>query len=80
MGIMTNKDLVDRMYELYNQPNRYGSGGNNWSTWLSNEGKWYVDCSCSIKAILWGGRFINERRGYAHAGVGNNYGKFGIPY
>lgn len=77
MGIMTNKDLVDRMYELYNQPNRYGSGGNNWSTWLSNEGKWYVDCSCSIKAILWGGRFTDDRRNRSHAGC--NYGSNGIP-
>lgn len=75
MAIMTNKDLIERMYELYRQPNRYGSGGNNWSTWLGSY--WYVDCNCSIKAILWGGRFTDDRKGRAHAGC--NYGSNGIP-
>lgn len=67
MAIMTSKELIKRMYELYNQPNRYGSGGNQWSTW-QKDGWWFVDCVCSIKAILWGGRFIDENRNKNHAG------------
>lgn len=59
--IMTNYDLINRMKELLNEPNYYGSGGSNWSSFIN--GGWYVDCTCSIKAILWGGRFIQENRG-----------------
>lgn len=73
--IMTNLDLIVRMKELYNEPNYYGSGGNNWSSWVN--GGWYVDCTCSIKAILWGGRFIPENRGKPHAGC--KYGSNGVP-
>lgn len=65
--IMTNYELIDRMMELYNEPNFYGSGGNQWSSWINGKG-WYVDCTCSIKAILWGGRFIPANRPYPHAG------------
>lgn len=72
---MTNYDLINRMKELLNEPNYYGSGGNNWSSFVN--GGWYVDCTCSIKAILWGGRFIPENRGKAHAGC--NYGSNGVP-
>ena len=64
--IMTNYDLINRMKELLNEPNYYGSGGSNWSSFIN--GGWYVDCTCSIKAILWGGRFIPENRGKPHAG------------
>lgn len=64
--IMTNLELINRMKELLREPNYYGSGGSNWSSWVN--GGWYVDCTCSIKAILWGGRFIPENRGKAHAG------------
>jgi len=74
--IMTNYDLIDRMKELLNEPNFYGSGGNQWSTWQDGRG-WYVDCTCSIKAILWGGRFIQANRGKPHAGC--NYGSNGVP-
>lgn len=73
---MTNYELINRMKELLNEPNFYGSGGNQWSTWQNGKG-WYVDCTCSIKAILWGGRFIPENRGKAHAGC--NYGSNGVP-
>lgn len=73
--IMTNYELIDRMMELYNEPNYYGSGGSNWSSWVN--GGWYVDCTCSIKAILWGGRFIQANRGKPHAGC--NYGSNGVP-
>ena len=73
---MTNIELINRMKELLNEPNFYGSGGNQWSTWQNDKG-WYVDCTCSIKAILWGGRFIVANRGKAHAGC--NYGSNGIP-
>ena len=72
---MTNYDLINRMKELLNEPNYYGSGGNNWSSFVN--GGWYVDCTCSIKAILWGGRFIPENRGKAHAGC--NYLSNGVP-
>ena len=74
--IMTNIELINRMKELLNEPNFYGSGGNQWSTWQNGRG-WYVDCTCSIKAILWGGRFITANRGKAHAGC--NYGSNGVP-
>ena len=73
---MTNYELINRMKELLNEPNFYGSGGNQWSTWQNGKG-WYVDCTCSIKAILWGGRFIPENRDKAHAGC--NYGSNGVP-
>lgn len=73
--IMTNYDLINRMKELLNEPNYYGSGGSNWSSFIN--GGWYVDCTCSIKAILWGGRFIPENRGKAHAGC--NYLSNGVP-
>lgn len=73
--IMTNYTLINRMKELLNEPNYYGSGGSNWSSFIS--GGWYVDCTCSIKAILWGGRFIPENRGKPHAGC--NYGSNGVP-
>ena len=73
--IMTNYDLINRMKELLNEPNYYGSGGNSWSSFIN--GGWYVDCTCSIKAILWGGRFIKENRGKPHAGC--NYGSNGVP-
>ena len=73
--IMTNYDLINRMKELLNEPNYYGSGGSNWSSFIN--GGWYVDCTCSIKAILWGGRFIPENRGKPHAGC--NYGSNGVP-
>lgn len=73
--IMTNQELIARMKELYNEPNYYGSGGSNWSSYVN--GGWYVDCTCSIKAILWGGRFIPENRGKAHAGC--KYGSNGVP-
>lgn len=73
--IMTNYDLINRMKELLNEPNYYGSGGNSWSSFIN--GGWYVDCTCSIKAILWGGRFIPENRGKPHAGC--NYGSNGVP-
>lgn len=72
---MTNYDLINRMKELLNEPNYYGSGGNNWSSFIN--GGWYVDCTCSIKAILWGGRFIPENRGKAHAGC--KYLSNGVP-
>lgn len=72
---MTNYDLINRMKELLNEPNYYGSGGSNWSSWVN--GGWYVDCTCSIKAILWGGRFIPENRGKAHAGC--TYKSNGVP-
>lgn len=74
--IMTNTELINRMKELLNEPNFYGSGGNQWSTWQDGKG-WYVDCTCSIKAILWGGRFIPANRGKAHAGC--NYNSNGVP-
>jgi len=74
--IMTNIELINRMKELLNEPNFYGSGGNQWSSWQNGRG-WYVDCTCSIKAILWGGRFISSNRGKAHAGC--NYGSNGVP-
>ena len=74
--IMTNIELINRMKELLNEPNFYGSGGNQWSTWQNGRG-WYVDCTCSIKAILWGGRFIPENRGKAHAGC--QYLSNGVP-
>lgn len=74
--IMTNIELINRMKELLNEPNFYGSGGNQWSTWQNGRG-WYVDCTCSIKAILWGGRFIPSNRGKAHAGC--NYDSNGVP-
>lgn len=74
--IMTNLDLISRMKELLNEPNFYGSGGNKWSSWQNGKG-WYVDCTCSIKAILWGGRFIPENRGKAHAGC--DYKSNGVP-
>lgn len=74
--IMTNIELINRMKELLNEPNFYGSGGNQWSSWQNGRG-WYVDCTCSIKAILWGGRFIPSNRGKAHAGC--NYGSNGVP-
>lgn len=73
--IMTNLELIDRMKELLREPNYYGSGGSNWSSWVN--GGWYVDCTCSIKAILWGGRFIPENRGKAHAGC--RYNSNGVP-
>ena len=73
--IMTNLELINRMKELLREPNYYDSGGSNWSSWVN--GGWYVDCTCSIKAILWGGRFIPENRGKAHAGC--NYGSNGVP-
>ena len=73
--IMTNYTLINRMKELLNEPNYYGSGGNSWSSFIN--GGWYVDCTCSIKAILWGGRFIKENRGKPHAGC--NYGSNGVP-
>ena len=73
--IMTNLELINRMKELLREPNYYGSGGSNWSSWVN--GGWYVDCTCSIKAILWGGRFIPENRGKPHAGC--NYGSNGVP-
>ena len=73
--IMTNHELIARMKELLNEPNYYGSGGSNWSSWVN--GGWYVDCTCSIKAILWGGRFIPANRGKAHAGC--SYGSNGVP-
>lgn len=73
--IMTNYDLINRMKELLNEPNYYGSGGSSWSSFIN--GGWYVDCTCSIKAILWGGRFIPENRGKPHAGC--NYGSNGVP-
>lgn len=73
--IMTNYDLINRMKELLNEPNYYGSGGSSWSSFIN--GGWYVDCTCSIKAILWGGRFIQENRGKPHAGC--NYGSNGVP-
>lgn len=73
--IMTNYDLINRMKELLNEPNYYGSGGSYWSSFIN--GGWYVDCTCSIKAILWGGRFIKENRGKPHAGC--NYGSNGVP-
>ena len=73
--IMTNYDLINRMKELLNEPNYYGSGGSNWSSFIN--GGWYVDCTCSIKAILWGGRFIQENRGKPHAGC--NYLSNGVP-
>ena len=72
---MTNHELIARMKELLNEPNYYGSGGSNWSSWVN--GGWYVDCTCSIKAILWGGRFIPANRGKAHAGC--SYGSNGVP-
>jgi hypothetical protein len=75
MKIMTNYQLIDRMKELLNEPNYYGSGGSNWSTWVN--GGWYVDCTCSIKAILWGGRFIPANRTKKHAGC--KYGSNGVP-
>lgn len=75
MKIMTNYQLIDRMKELLNEPNYYGSGGSNWSTWVN--GGWYVDCTCSIKAILWGGRFIPENRNKKHAGC--SYKSNGVP-
>ena len=74
--IMTNIELINRMKELYNEPNFYGSGGSEWSSWQNGRG-WYVDCTCSIKAILWGGRFIPANRGKAHAGC--NYNSNGVP-
>lgn len=74
--IMTNIELINRMKELYNEPNFYGSGGSKWSSWQNGRG-WYVDCTCSIKAILWGGRFIPANRGKAHAGC--NYNSNGVP-
>jgi hypothetical protein len=74
MKIMTNLELIAKMKELLNEPNYYGSGGNNWSSFING---WFVDCTCSIKAILWGGRFIPENRGKAHAGC--NYGSNGVP-
>ena len=74
--IMTNIELINRMKELYNEPNFYGSGGSKWSSWQNGRG-WYVDCTCSIKAILWGGRFIPANRGKAHAGW--NYNSNGVP-
>lgn len=73
--IMTNLELINRMKELLREPNYYGSGGSNWSSWVN--GGWYVDCTCSIKAILWGGRFIPENRGKAHAGC--QYLSNGVP-
>lgn len=73
---MTNIELINRMKELYNEPNFYGSGGSKWSSWQNGRG-WYVDCTCSIKAILWGGRFIPANRGKAHAGC--NYNSNGVP-
>ncbi len=73
--IMTNYTLINRMKELLNEPNYYGSGGSSWSSFIN--GGWYVDCTCSIKAILWGGRFIPENRGKPHAGC--NYGSNGVP-
>lgn len=73
--IMTNYDLINRMKELLNEPNYYSSGGNSWSSFIN--GGWYVDCTCSIKAILWGGRFIKENRGKPHAGC--NYLSNGVP-
>lgn len=73
--IMTNYTLINRMKELLNEPNYYGSGGSKWSSFIN--GGWYVDCTCSIKAILWGGRFIKENRGKPHAGC--NYGSNGVP-
>lgn len=73
---MTNIELINRMKELYNEPNFYGSGGSKWSSWQNGRG-WYVDCTCSIKAILWGGRFIPSNRGKAHAGC--NYNSNGVP-
>lgn len=72
---MTNYTLINRMKELLNEPNYYGSGGSSWSSFIN--GGWYVDCTCSIKAILWGGRFIKENRGKPHAGC--NYGSNGVP-
>ena len=74
--IMSNQDLIARFRELYNEPNFYGSGGNQWSTWQNGKG-WYVDCTCSIKAILWGGRFIEANRGKPHAGC--KYLSNGVP-
>ena len=73
--IMTNTELINRMKELLNEPNYYGSGGSNWSSFVN--GGWYVDCTCSIKAILWGGRFIPENRGKPHAGC--DYNSNGVP-
>jgi hypothetical protein len=67
MAIMTSQDLINRMKELLNEPNFYGSGTSKWSTWQGSKG-WYVDCTCSIKAILWGGRFIKANRTKNHAG------------
>ena len=72
---MTNYELIDRMRELLNEPNYYGSGGNNWSSYVYNG--WYVDCTCSIKAILWGGRFTPANRNKAHAGC--VYGSNNVP-
>ena len=72
---MTNYDLINRMKELLNEPNYYGSGGSNWSSFVN--GGWYVDCTCSIKAILWGGRFIPANRGKPHAGC--DYKSNGVP-
>ena len=33
--IMTNYDLINRMKELLNEPNYYGSGGSNWSSFIN---------------------------------------------
>lgn len=75
MKIMTNLELISRMKELLKEPNYYGSGGSNWSTFIN--GGWYVDCTCSIKAILWGGRFTPANRNKAHAGC--KYGSNNVP-
>lgn len=65
--LMTNIELINRMLELYHEPNHYRSGGNNFSNFEG--GYWQVDCSCSIKTILNMGRFIPENRGLRHAGA-----------
>ena len=75
MKIMTNYQLIDRMKELLNEPNYYASGGPYWSTWIN--GGWYVDCTCSIKAILWGGRFTQANRLMRNANC--KYGSNGVP-
>lgn len=87
--IMTNTELILRMKELVNEPNKYGCGGTNWSNFsptvttnknyphANYKNKWYVDCVCIIKTILWGGRFIPSNRNKAHAGC--KYGSNGVP-
>ena len=63
--VYTYNEFIDKLKWLVNDvPNIYASGKGIWCT--LNNGKWRMDCVCSIKGILWG---FSANKNKSHGGA-----------